>query len=604
MTLTTHRDLAQKYLQSVVVLDDRLRGVSGVTEIEPTDLVEPTAEDRAAEGEDDYSDADEATAETAQDASGVEGAADDGDTDDAKDPSKDDGDDEDGAVDGFALVDQFAQLGLVCSLISPPQAQFEVKATDAIRRLANRADAFIFDWRLYGDRGRLVRQLITELVNSTGPGLARVRMIVVYTSQQNRADIRDEIAAHLRGVGIKLEAEGDPAPGADGPALLHGENFRISVLGKPQTIVGRAPRGSHVLGIDALPGWLVDEFATVTEGLLRGVALEALAALRDNTTHLLTRVGPEVDPAFVSHSYLTQTGLEFAIQLINQELETIVSSTVQAGSVDDDSLTEWVYAKFAHDKHQPYVVSGGAALVVSGDADEWLEHLRGQMVKLVKKALPTTTDRKPKLERFATVTSLFVDPSKAEEADMRMGAMSSLARTLFDPVYSTPSLHLGTVLRDDEDGYWLCLQPMCDSVRIPEGGRAFPLSPLAVVGAKDEFDLIVPVPPPESDSGSDPAPMWLRLRRKTQPHHTKMPVFLPASEGVPVCPTGDSPSEWRLKDANGVGYAWIAELRPQHGQRISNDNAGQISRVGLDESEWLRLSGANKVYKDAAPLPQ
>ena len=35
-------------------------------------------------------------------------------------------------------------------------------------------------------------------------------------------------------------------------------------------------------------------------------------------------------------------------------------------------------------------------------------------------------------------------------------------------------------------------------------------------------------------------------------------------------------------------YRWVAELKPEHGQRAANDLAAQTARVGLAESEWMR----------------
>jgi hypothetical protein len=35
-------------------------------------------------------------------------------------------------------------------------------------------------------------------------------------------------------------------------------------------------------------------------------------------------------------------------------------------------------------------------------------------------------------------------------------------------------------------------------------------------------------------------------------------------------------------------YRWISELKFEQAQRIVNKYAAEISRVGLDESEWLR----------------
>jgi hypothetical protein len=42
--------------------------------------------------------------------------------------------------------------------------------------------------------------------------------------------------------------------------------------------------------------------------------------------------------------------------------------------------------------------------------------------------------------------------------------------------------------------------------------------------------------------------------------------------------------------ARETNFQWVAELRTEHAQRIANMLAGKISRVGLNESEWLRLN--------------
>lgn len=606
MTTATHRKLAQNYLQTVVILDDRLVASSRRTSSDVGVLDEPLPED--------YEDADDYRQESVDDApagvveeeqspaasgppaSGpVAVVTEEGGSDPIS--GEDDEEDEHGGVDGLALVDEFAQIGLVCSLISPPEGEdFAERAAAAVRRLAQRADAFIFDWRLYGDAGGLVRELIAELLKPSDPRMARVRMIVVYTSQPGRADIRDLIAEHLTAADVVTIAHGNPMAGSDGAAYLEGDGFRVSVVGKPRSITGATTPAGHIVEAAQLPRWLVDEFAHVSSGLLQGVALEALSALRDNANHLLARLGPHVDPAFVSHAYLTGTGQEFAVQLVNQELETLVVGAIQAQTADSASLADWVRGRIEADGFTPQLAAGTAHLEVEGDTDFWLDHLSNRMEKFVKKPLPVKDGDPTKVSGFATVTSLFVDPQTAEHADMFMGAMSSLGRTLLDPLYSTPSLHLGTVLRDDNDEYWLCLQPLCDSVRVPPEGRPFPLSPLRKVSSSEEFELVIPIPPGAPGPGDPTELRWSKFKRKTQPYWTTMPAFAGDANGV-VRPSGDSPDQWRLTSMDGADYAWIAELRPGHGQRIANFNAGQISRVGLDESEWLRKCGLNPQYK-------
>ena len=36
-------------------------------------------------------------------------------------------------------------------------------------------------------------------------------------------------------------------------------------------------------------------------------------------------------------------------------------------------------------------------------------------------------------------------------------------------------------------------------------------------------------------------------------------------------------------------YDWVMELKDLHAQRILNSYSANLARVGLDESEWLRL---------------
>ena len=49
--------------------------------------------------------------------------------------------------------------------------------------------------------------------------------------------------------------------------------------------------------------------------------------------------------------------------------------------------------------------------------------------------------------------------------------------------------------------------------------------------------------------------------------------------------------EYRFKESNGgKQFYWMGELRDNFSQRIINNLGSHLSRVGLDESEWLRRS--------------
>jgi hypothetical protein len=46
----------------------------------------------------------------------------------------------------------------------------------------------------------------------------------------------------------------------------------------------------------------------------------------------------------------------------------------------------------------------------------------------------------------------------------------------------------------------------------------------------------------------------------------------------------------KFTSVDGIEFEWLCDLKSNHAQRIVNDFSAYLSRVGLDESEWLRRS--------------
>lgn len=49
------------------------------------------------------------------------------------------------------------------------------------------------------------------------------------------------------------------------------------------------------------------------------------------------------------------------------------------------------------------------------------------------------------------------------------------------------------------------------------------------------------------------------------------------------------PSKYVFYSSYGETYEWVVDLKEMQAQRILNSYCAQLSRVGLNESEWLRL---------------
>ncbi|MCJ7623604.1 MAG: hypothetical protein MUO76_08865, partial [Anaerolineaceae bacterium] len=71
-----------------------------------------------------------------------------------------------------------------------------------------------------------------------------------------------------------------------------------------------------------------------------------------------------------------------------------------------------------------------------------------------------------------------------------------------------------------------------------------------------------------------------------KPHELRTILFTPG-ENETILSTKKN-SQFSFTDKSKQEYVWIGELKREHAQRIANQFAAEIARVGLDESEWLR----------------
>ncbi|MGW8635388.1 response regulator receiver domain [Streptomyces sp. NPDC055793] len=499
-------------------------------------------------------------------------------------------------LDGAALSEAFARYGLVCGYVRPanPQ-QREALIEGAFDRLFMRSDVLILDWSLNGDIGQTTTRLVSRLVEPKEGKLGRLRLICIYTNDPDLYAVRDVLRQSLSSAGHELEV----SEGGDGLGLI-ARDFRVSVLGKPDVSRGPLPAES-VVAEGGLPERIVKEFAQASHGILPGFALKSLSLLRDNAPALLQRFRNDLDPAFVSHNLLAGEGKRFAIQLIAREVQSLLESTGAADAISPERIISWARDRYADSSFAPKVQKKNAHKEI--DPARVLELLAQEPPKV--SSLIDVDGGQLGIRNMATVASLFTTPEKANASEEELGRLSCFARDLHSGYSreSEPTLQLGTlVVRTDEAStsesvtdlleqaqfgeskhdFWLCLQPLCDSERLDEP-RAFPMIPLAEVKLGSEFSFLA----------LDHRKRSRVLAGKSKLHDMRMVRFSPTGGervvrsvkkgGVP-CFTSDSNEE----------FLWIGELRPEHALRVSHEMARLISRVGLDESEWLRNDGYNK----------
>jgi hypothetical protein len=173
---------------------------------------------------------------------------------------------------------------------------------------------------------------------------------------------------------------------------------------------------------------------------------------------------------------------------------------------------------------------------------------------------------------------LFTNSSADADASSDMFAMRMATRTL----YRRPArvLQLGTVVLF-KGKFLVCIQPRCDSVRIdPADPRSFPFLPFDVADDdKTEHGFVV-----EHPDGSS----LVRLRLRSKPFEIR--TFRFAADDSRSVRAREIKGRWSFYATGRRRFEWVADLKPDFSQRVAVDLAAEIARVGLNESELVRLS--------------
>jgi hypothetical protein len=149
---------------------------------------------------------------------------------------------------------------------------------------------------------------------------------------------------------------------------------------------------------------------------------------------------------------------------------------------------------------------------------------------------------------------------------------------LFIKPYSRPILTLGVVVKQsNKNKYFVCIQQRCDSLRLGlTEERPFLFLPLEICERK--FSII-------HKEGEN----YLKFRVLSDNCFYLTSFFFRQNhKGVVLanCLLDD----FYFKDIHSQSFKWVLDLKFSQAQKIANNFSSKLSRVGLDESEWLRRS--------------
>ena len=143
-----------------------------------------------------------------------------------------------------------------------------------------------------------------------------------------------------------------------------------------------------------------------------------------------------------------------------------------------------------------------------------------------------------------------------------------------------PILQLGTALQKQDQGregeLFICVRPRCDSLRLDSEER-FPLLPL-IDPKQGQIQLVLKI-----DKN-----VYKRLGICTNPSQWFLPKFAPDESKKCVVAQKAPNGQFFFTSIDGEKFTWIGELKADFAQRVAQHFASVLSRVAIDNSEWLR----------------
>lgn len=498
------------------------------------------------------------------------------------------------SFDALEISKAFAKQKKVCAVYQPK----EPSDIDDFNQISKKADVVILDWYIPiqenvspenstqdvesdEPRGQYTKQIISELVNNVG--CDSLKLIIIYTGDDILDDITNDIATLL---GLSNHTK---------VCEIEKENIKIFVRSKAnvkERFKNRHHLQDKVLKYEELPNFILEEFTKMTLGLLSNFALLSLTTIRNNSHKLLGLFSKDLDAAYLGHKMLLPNQ-EDAEDLLVKLLGDSIADLLYYGSIPQKIQSELIENWIAKNiEEEDFSVKNRVGVeynpnVTFKKTQQFLKTLLSseetEVEKRIKKQLneliPDKKQRGYFVEHlFKNSTSLFVNnnDSEIENRDKKFAILTH-HKSIF--ISKEPILTLGTLIKHSaNDVYFVCIQQRCDSVRIPKDEeRKFLFLPLTI-SDDSKFHIIT------SDG------IKLKLNKKS--YAVKTIKFKCNCEAGVIAGTPEG-GKYIFKENydNGNTFEWILDLKDLHAQRIVANYTSQLSRVGLDESEWLRIAG-------------
>lgn len=487
------------------------------------------------------------------------------------------------------ITQTFAKENKICAVYSPSSEE----DIENFKLIANKADVVILDWQIIiqgvveagseeedepdDPRGVYTKDVIKSILFEDNQIINSLKLIIVYTGDYTLLEaITEGIYSDVFNSDSNFKFDKDSC-------TINSSKIKILVRSK-ETEIGNIANSekykSQMLSYDAMPAFILNEYTKMTFGLLSNFALMSLSNLRKNSSKIIGLFSKDMDSAYLGHKATIpkqEDAEDLLIELFGDSVKDLLYYFNISEVLRDELIESWIDEMILE---EDYTIGQKTFKRTSNLTKDILNSSEESIENRFNSLLDASLSKKEKASLMSNATALYTNEADRNESEKKDKKFSKLThhKSLFIPKSTQPKLTLGTLIKSNKNHfYYICIQQKCDSVRIPkEGERKFLFIPLTE--SSDRFDILTPE--------------GIKLKKiKTSFSIRTIKFVCPDDSGVIIAEKNDAGKyvfKQKYTTEDDEQFEWILDLKDLHAQRIIIDYTSQLSRVGLDESEWHR----------------
>lgn len=492
-------------------------------------------------------------------------------------------------LDILKISQAFAKENKICATYRP-ESNSDI---NNFKLIANKADIIVLDWQIEFSqvvepgteeedapadepRGIYTKEIIKSVLFDENCIKNSLKLIIVYTGDiQYLKAISEEIYKEVFDSSDEYIFDSENH-------IIQSSHFKIIVRAKSAEVAFKANKvklEKYMVNYEDLPGFILDEFTQMTSGLLSNFALISLTTLRRNSSKILSLFSKEMDGAYLGHKSIIpkqEDAEDLLVELFGDSIKDLLYYSQVNSNLAQNFIECWIDEKiieedFEFSNHK----FNRKHILLKNILQSKEENVKNRFNNILSEI-----NAQLKNHLLVNPTKIFTNNNEIKEVDNNDKRFSKLThhKSLFIPKNTEPRLTLGTLIKSNKnDIYYICIQQKCDSVRIPKDKeRKFLFIPLYI--SADKFDIITPD--------------GIKLKKNKDSFSLRTIKFKCPNEYGVILAEKDEKNNFIFKQKynspEDEQFEWILDLKDLHSQRIIIDYTSQLSRVGLDESEWHR----------------